>query len=94
MLLLYASVGISLMRYMWRNHRSEFHVVKHVMVPLLGTVVAGAAVYGNYNPMPAGVILWINAGFIAYVVAGTALAVYWRHRRPDVIQKLATATSE
>ncbi|HEY5832698.1 APC family permease [Streptomyces sp.] len=93
-ILLYTMVGVSLLVYMWRERREEFHPVRHVMIPLAGSAVALTAIYGSYHPLPAGAFLWLNLGFVAYAVVGIVLAAWLRRRHPSMMNRLGTAAVE
>lgn len=88
-LTLYGLVGISLFVFVLRHHRSEFNPLKHLVVPLLGLVLAGIAIYGSYHPLPEGAFLWINFGALAYALVGIGFAIYLRRRRPALMARLS-----
>ncbi|MEE6165592.1 MULTISPECIES: APC family permease [unclassified Mycolicibacterium] len=85
-LILYVLVSVALARYVWRDHRNDFNVIKHVLIPGVGAILAGAAIYGSYNPLPEGPFLWINLGFIAYLIVGAILAAWLKRRHPQRMQ--------
>jgi amino acid transporter len=89
LLLLYIFVGVSLMRYMWRNHRTDFRVTKHVLVPMLGSTIASAAVYGSYRPLPTGIFMWLNVGMIGYILTGVCMAIFMSERKPEMMRAIA-----
>jgi amino acid transporter len=88
-LLLYGLVGISLFVFVMKHHRSEFHPVKHLVIPVLGLALAGIAIYGSYSPLPQGAFLWINFGALFYALAGVGFAMYLRRRRPALMRRLS-----
>jgi amino acid transporter len=90
-IILYVLVGISLVVYMRRQRRSEFHFVKHVMIPLAGSIVGAIAVYGSLHPFPTGVYLYLIIGFIAYALAGLIIAVWLRRNHPSMLTRLGRA---
>ena len=90
-IILYVLVGISLILYVRRERRAEFHPVKHVMIPLLGSAVGALAIFGSYHPLPTGVFLWLNLGFVAYAIVGIVLAVWLRRNNPAMMSRLGTA---
>jgi amino acid transporter/NAD(P)-dependent dehydrogenase (short-subunit alcohol dehydrogenase family) len=93
-LILYVLVSVALARYVWRDRRSDFNVVKHVVVPVIGATLAAAAIYGSYNPLPEGPFLWINLGFVGYLIVGVALAVYLKRRHPERMQAFGEVIAE
>jgi amino acid transporter len=92
-IILYVFVGISLLLYMRRERRSEFHPVKHVMIPILGSAVGALAIYGSYHPLPSGVFLWLNLGFVAYAIVGIVLSLWLRRNHPAMMSRLGTAAA-
>jgi amino acid transporter len=90
-IILYVLVGISLLLYMRRERRAEFHPVKHVIVPLAGSFLGALAIYGSYHPLPTGAFLWLNLGFLAYVLIGVALSLCLRRNHPAMMTRLGTA---
>lgn len=91
-IILYVFVGISLLVYMRRERRAEFHPVRHVLIPLVGSAVGALAIYGSFHPLPTGVFLWLNLGFVAYALIGIALAFWLRRNHPAMMSRLGTAT--
>jgi amino acid transporter len=90
-IILYVIVGISLVTYMRRERRAEFHPVKHVMIPLAGSIIGGLAVYGSLVPFPTGVYRYLIVGFFAYALAGVVIAEWLRRTHPAMLTRLGTA---
>jgi amino acid transporter len=90
-IILYALVGVSLPLYMRRERRTEFHPVRHVMVPLAGSFLGALAIYGSFHPLPTGIFLWLNLGFLGYAIIGVALSLWLRRTHPAMMTRLGTA---
>lgn len=90
-IILYVLVGISLVAYMLRQRRAEFHFVKHVMVPVAGSIVGALAVYGSLHPFPQGVYLYLILGFFAYALVGAVIAAWLRRTHPAMLSRLGRA---
>jgi len=72
----------------------RWNPVVHVLVPLVGAVVFGAALYGSVHPAPPGILKWTPYVALAWLVAGVA-AVYWlRARRPDAVARIGSILGE
>jgi amino acid transporter len=85
-ILLYISACISVPFLYLRQVRSEFNVVKHVLIPLVGILVfIGPLVATVYPvpPYPLNIIPYID---LAWLLLGAGvLAWLWRHRRESVL---------
>jgi amino acid transporter len=94
-LVLYGSASVSLFRYVRRHHADDFRAVPHVLVPVLGLLIIGLAVYGAYHPFPQGTVLYLNILLLGYVAVGVVLARRWarRHSRsvPQFVAGLDTS---
>lgn len=93
-LVLFVLVSFALARYVSRHRRREFRVVKHLLIPGIGAVLAGLAIYGSYDPMPEGAFLWINIGFVVYLLAGILLSLYLRRKRPERMREFGKVLGE
>lgn len=93
---IYILVAISSGVFYWRNSRSEFNLVKHVLIPLVAVgffVLVEIASFGiNFAGLgiapvegPAKIGLWIAAGAMA---AGVAAVAVIAKRRPDDLARL------
>jgi amino acid transporter len=89
-LLMYGSASLSLVIYVRRHRPQEFHVVKHVVVPGLGLIIAAAGLYGAYHPFPSGTPLAINLIFLGYLLFGVVLGVRWKRSRPDLMARIGS----
>lgn len=73
----YIIANIGLPVYYLRNHREEFSVLKHVIVPAIGSVALLVVIYFSLVPFPAFpiaiapivVVAWLVAGVIVMLVA-------------------------
>jgi amino acid transporter len=88
--LLYVIVCISLMAYFARTRDPDFHPAKHVLVPLIGIVVAILPIYGSFNPLPTGAFLDVDLLLLTYTLIGIAITTYLARRRPDVMDRIGT----
>ncbi len=85
-ILLYISACISVPFLYLRQLRSEFNVVKHIVIPLIGVLVfIGPLISTIYPvpPYPLDIIPYIDLGWL--LVGLGVLAWLWRNRRDSVI---------
>jgi amino acid transporter len=87
---LYVTVCISLIAYFVRTRDPEFHFAKHVLVPIVGIVVAALPIYGSLHPLPMGAFLTVDILLVAYAALGLGLTVFLVRRRPDVVERIGT----
>lgn len=88
-LVLYMMVAVSLFIYIIRERRNEFNFFKHALIPFIGFVIAGTAIYGSYSPLPQGVFLYINLGVVVYAIVGIVVAVWLKRRGSTAMSKMA-----
>jgi len=93
-LIVYLIANVALPLYVLATNRASFRLVRHVLVPLVGSAVL---VYGVYEfvqpnqPAPANVFwAWILA---IVVLAAVGTGIVW-FRRPDALKKASTVGPE
>ena len=76
LIFIYGAGNIGVLRYYWREHRSNFRWVVQGMIPISSTLGLGWVVYKSIIPLPSGSTKWARfaAGF--WVIAGIALIWY------------------
>jgi amino acid transporter len=85
-ILLYISACVAVPCVYLRHRRSEFSVLKHVVVPLIGAAVfVGPLVSTVYPvpPYPLNIIPYIDLGWV--LIGAGVLAWMWRNRRDSVL---------
>ena len=93
---IYIAVNIACIAYFWRQRRSEFNVIKHLIFPLLGIVLfvpgffaaLGIEVFKFVSPLTyplnlAGVVIAVWYGI------GVVLVIYFTVRHPERIRDTA-----
>ena len=93
-IVVYLLTNIALPVYMLRHHRAEFNVVRHAVIPILGTLLTLFPLWGliqpgqpypvNMFPMMAGIALLIS------IVYGVILA----RRLPDLVQRIGSYVAD
>jgi amino acid transporter len=76
----YALLILGVVRLYWTQYRSEFSVVRHVLVPIAGIVGVGIVAYGNVHPLPPSPLRYFIWATLA-IAAIAALAAIWLERR-------------
>jgi amino acid transporter len=66
----------------------------HVLVPLIGAVVFGAALYGSIHPAPPGILKWTPYVALIWLVLGVAVLLWLRARRPEAVERIGSILGE
>ena len=66
----------------------------HVLVPLVGVVVFGAALYGSIHPTPPGILKWTPYVGLVWLVIGVAVVLWLRSKRPDAVARIGSILGE
>ena len=76
-----------------RNTR-RWNPLVHVLVPLIGAVVFGAALYGSIHPAPPGILRWTPYVALIWLVLGVAVLFWLRARRPEAVERIGSILGE
>jgi len=82
--------GITFFR---RTHRN-WNPLAHVVVPLVGAVVFGAALYGSIHPAPAKPLNYTPYIALAWLVLGLIVVTALRARNPEAVQRIGSILGE
>ena len=66
----------------------------HVVVPVIGAVVFGAALYGSIHPTPPGILKWTPYLTAVWLVLGIGVLFWLRSRRPDSVAQIGSILGE
>jgi amino acid transporter len=66
----------------------------HVLVPVIGAVVFGAALYGSVHPAPPGILRWTPYVALVWLAAGIAVVAWLRARRPEAVERIGSILGE
>jgi amino acid transporter len=93
-LIVYLLANIALPLHVLATNRAAFRPVKHVLIPLLGSAVLVYGVYEFVQPSqpPPANVFW--AWILGTVIIAAAATAYVSRRRPDALQRAATAGPE
>ena len=87
-IVIYILMNIGLTRYFWRKHRSEFSVVRHGILPTVGSLLMLLPIYGQLVPVPAWPYRLVPYLLVAWVVIGVGYFLLLRRRDPQVIDAM------
>jgi amino acid transporter len=89
-IVLYIMANFALTAYVLREHREDYNVWKHMVLPAIGTLtllpVLWTTVY-RYPSWPVNLVPYI---FIAALLVGAAYMIWLQRRRPGALQRGAT----
>jgi amino acid transporter len=94
MVFIYIVISIGVIRFYLREHRDEFSVLRHGVLPVLTALIMLLPVYGQLNPAPAypnNLAIWL---LLAWMVVGVGYLLYLRSRRPHVVRAMGAAFGE
>lgn len=94
-IVVYIMLCLGGMVYFWRTRATRrWNVVSHAVVPLIGAVVFGAALYGSVHPTPTGILKWTPYVALAWLVIGVAVVLWLRSARPDAVARIGSILGE
>ena len=79
--------------YRTRDSR-RWNPLVHVLVPLIGAVVFGAALYGSVHPTPTGILAWTPWLSLVWLAVGVGILFWLRARRPEAVAQIGSILGE
>src|SRR5258708_10185159 len=70
--------------FYWREHRSEFNVWRHVILPAIPFVLLGIVIYFQFVPLPGSPFNMVGPIDAAWLVLGIIVVVLLSVRAPQV----------
>jgi amino acid transporter len=86
-------VGGIVFFYRTRDSR-RWNPLVHVVVPLIGAVVFGAALYGSVHPTPVGILAWTPVLALIWLAIGVATMLWLRAQRPEAVAQIGSILGE
>jgi amino acid transporter len=86
-IVLYIMANIALTAFVRREHPEDFNILRHVIVPLVGTVLLIPVLYVTVYPVPAYPINLTPYIFIALMVIGFVVMLIIAARRPEALDQ-------
>jgi amino acid transporter len=93
--IVYAAANVGLPIYYRREHPEEFNVVKHVVIPAVGTLGLAAVVWASVNPLPDFPISLAPFIVLGWLVVGVIVqTVVYRGSRAALLNRAGTAMGD
>ncbi len=83
----YLLISGGLIRFVWRDYRSEFSWIRHVTLPVISIVAMIWVLYGNVHPYPPAPLRWFIYATIGVIAVAIAIAFWLEARRPTAMQR-------
>ena len=94
-IVVYMALCVGGMVFFWKTRATRrWNVVAHVVVPVIGTVVFGAALYGSIHPTPPGILKWTPYVALAWLLIGLAVVLWLRSARPEAVERIGSILGE
>jgi amino acid transporter len=78
----YALLGVGVVKYYYEQHRAEFSVGRHLIIPVIGLVGVGIVTYGNVHPTPPSPLRYFIWATLATIAGSVIVALYLEKRNP------------
>jgi amino acid transporter len=88
----YIFTNFGLIKY--TRHIGEFHWLRHGVMGLLGSIVFLYPLYKTVWPLQDGIYGALPFVYVAWIIAGVALMLHTRSRRPEVMERIGTSLAE
>jgi len=86
-LLVYMATCLAVPIFYWREHRSEFNVARHVILPAIPFVLLGVVIYFQFVPLPAAPFNLVGPINAAWLVLGIIVVVFLSMRAPQALHE-------
>jgi amino acid transporter len=86
-LLVYMATCLSVPFFYWREHRNEFHVVRHVLLPAIPFILLAVVIYFQFVPLPAAPFNLVGPIDAIWLVLGIIIVVLLSKRAPQVLEQ-------
>ncbi|MEO5940071.1 MAG: APC family permease [Candidatus Limnocylindrales bacterium] len=83
----YILVNVAVIRYFRTNHPSEFNVIKHLILPILGILLMAIPIYGLVGTNPAWPYNLFPYLVIVYIAISFAIALWLERNRPTELRE-------
>lgn len=84
-LLVYMGTCLSVPFFYWREHRDEFNIGKHVILPLVPFILLGVVIFFQFVPFPAAPFNLVGPLNAIWLVLGIVIVFLLRARAPHVL---------
>jgi amino acid transporter len=80
--------------FYWREHREEFNVWRHVVLPAVPFVLLGVVIVFQFIPLPSAPFILVGPIDAAWLVLGIIIVVFLSMRAPQVLHQGAKLFAE
>lgn len=84
-LLVYMATCLSVPFFYWREHRDEFNVGRHIILPAIPFIVLGIVIYFQFVPLPAAPFDLVGPINAAWLVLGIIIVILLSARAPRML---------
>ena len=85
---IYTFVSLAAIVWFRRQLKSEYSVVKHLLIPIVAIVGAGAALYGSLQPAPDPLMQTMPYVALGWIVLGLLYIAFLRSTKPGVVAQI------
>ena len=86
-ILVYMATCLAVPFFYWREHRDEFHVGRHVILPAIPFILLGVVIFFKFVPLPAAPFILVGPIDAAWLVLGIIIFVFLSIRAPHVLHE-------
>jgi amino acid transporter len=83
----YLLISVGLIRFMWRDHRSEFSWARHAALPVISIVAMIWVLWGNIHPYPPAPLRWFIYATVGVLLASALIARWLAASRPHAMER-------
>lgn len=81
----YVLISVGLVRFMWRDYRSEFSWLKHAVLPVISIIAMAWVLYGNIHPYPPAPLRWFIYATLGVILLSIGVAHLLERRSPEAM---------
>jgi amino acid transporter len=93
-IVVYGLLTVGLPVFIWRSHRVEFNVWRHVIVPVVSLAGLGLVTWGNTYPLPPSPLRYLVYATVATTIGFAGVAAWLRRYRRDLLDEAGHLFSE
>jgi len=85
LLIVYMGVCVSVPLFYLREHRDEFNIVRHIVIPAIAFIVLAVVVYSQFVPAPPAPLNLAGPICAVWFILGLIIVIYLNRRAPQVL---------
>jgi len=83
--IIYISINIGFVRWMWMHERETFSVIKHAVIPVVASALLLLPIWGQIHPYPAYPVSLVPPIVAFLILSGLVYYLYLRARAPKIV---------